>query len=101
MSFERINVEQARHLIANEQAQIVDIRDENAYRADHITNAHLLSPQNIDQYIAQADLESPLIIYCYHGHSSQTAAAHFKQVGFDRVYSLDGGFEAWRNFNHP
>ena len=47
--------------------------------------------------IAAADLDAPLVVVCYHGNSSQSAAAYFIQQGFSDVYSLDGGFELWRS----
>ncbi|CRR54182.1 Thiosulfate sulfurtransferase GlpE [Pseudomonas aeruginosa] len=37
------------------------------------------------------------MVVCYHGNSSQSAAAYFIQQGFSDVYSLDGGFELWRS----
>jgi thiosulfate sulfurtransferase len=47
-------------------------------------------------FITQADLDVPLIVACYHGNSSQSAAAYLAEQGFSDVYSLDGGFELWR-----
>ena len=35
------------------------------------------------------------IVTCYHGNSSQSAAAYLVSQGFTDVYSLDGGFELW------
>ncbi len=32
---------------------------------------------------------------CYHGISSQGAAQYLVNQGFEEVYSVDGGFEAW------
>lgn len=41
-------------------------------------------------------MDSPLVVVCYHGISSQNAAQYLHEQGFDDVYSLDGGFQAWR-----
>ena len=41
-------------------------------------------------------MDTPVLVYCYHGISSQNAAAFLIERGFETVYSLDGGFEAWR-----
>jgi thiosulfate sulfurtransferase len=38
----------------------------------------------------------PVIVCCYHGVSSQQAAQFLIHQGFENVYSMDGGFEAWR-----
>jgi thiosulfate sulfurtransferase len=44
----------------------------------------------------EVDFDTPVIVICYHGNSSQGAAQYLLQQGYDQVYSLDGGFEAWR-----
>jgi len=95
-SFEQIEVGPARGLIETGQAVVVDIRDEGSYRQAHIQGAVLLNDQNIEEFLATADREKPLICYCYHGISSQSAAGFLKAQGFKKVYSLVGGFEEWR-----
>jgi thiosulfate sulfurtransferase len=37
-----------------------------------------------------------VVVVCYHGNSSQSAAAYLASQGFSDVYSLDGGFELWQ-----
>jgi thiosulfate sulfurtransferase len=51
----------------------------------------------MDEFLAVADKAKPLIVYCYHGNSSQGAANYFDGLGFKEVYSVDGGYEAWRS----
>lgn len=94
--FERISVTQAQALIANEACNIIDIRDAQSYAQAHVPNAAHLDGNVIDDFIATSDRELPLLIYCYHGNSSQSAAQYFAGQDFKRVYSVDGGFEAWR-----
>jgi thiosulfate sulfurtransferase len=50
----------------------------------------------MDAFLAAADRDQPLLVYCYHGNSSQGAADYFFNQGFEDVYSMDGGYEAWR-----
>jgi len=94
--FERISPQQAKDLIDNQEAQIVDIRDPGSYQLGHIPNAVLLDNNNLAQFIADADQSKPLVVYCYHGNSSQPAAAYLNEQGFEKSYSMDGGFEHWR-----
>lgn len=94
-----INSEQACELI-DQGAQVVDIRDETSFAELHIHGARHLNNHNLPDYLAEADFDTPLIVCCYHGISSQSAAAYLAHQGFETVYSLDGGFEAWRA-NHP
>lgn len=90
-----INITQACDLI-DQGAQVVDIRDESSFNELHIDGAANLNNHNLPEYIARADFDQPLIVCCYHGISSQSAAAYLAHQGFEQVYSLDGGFEAWR-----
>ena len=41
-------------------------------------------------------LEKQMMVMCYHGNSSKGAAQYLLQQGYDVVYSIDGGFEAWQ-----
>ena len=93
--FKRIPPEQAQAL-REQGAVVVDIRDPQAYAAGHITGATRLDNHSLHDFIAKADLDAPLIVACYHGNSSQSAAAYLVGQGFSEVYSLDGGFELWR-----
>jgi thiosulfate sulfurtransferase len=56
-----------------------------------------LDNHSIAEFIRSADLDKPLVVLCYHGNSSQSAAAYLVGQGFSEVYSMDGGFELWKN----
>ena len=94
-SFQQVSPEQAIELIEN-GAMIVDIRDPQSFFDLHITDALCLGNDNLHDFINDADMDRPLIVCCYHGISSQSAAAFLVNQGFDQVYSLEGGFENWR-----
>ncbi len=96
MSWQRIAPEEAVTLIADRAPVLVDVRDELSHRAARMPGAVHLDNQSVQDFIADADLTRPVLVYCYHGHSSQGAAAWLAEKGFAEVYSLDGGFEYWR-----
>ncbi len=95
MSFVRISAQQARDLLVGD-AQVVDIRDPQSYAAGCIENAVHITADNVDDFIQSSDHSRPLIVCCYHGNASQSAAAYFSENGFAQTYSLDGGYEAWQ-----
>ena len=95
-AFKRISVKQAQQLCA-EGAVMVDIRDPESFASGHPIGAIHLAHQSLAQFIAQADLDVPTIVICYHGHSSQSAAAYLHSQDFSNLYSMDGGFEEWRH----
>lgn len=94
--FKRIDAERAKTLLA-EGAALVDIRDAQSFDSGHIPGSQHLDNHSLPDFIARADFDLPLIVTCYHGHSSQSAAAYLVHQGFNDVYSLDGGFEGWRS----
>ncbi len=93
---EEIEPPLAKQLMDDSHPLIVDIRDPESYQEAHIVKAIHLTDQNIAEFIAGNEKIRPIICYCYHGLSSQMAADFLCQQGFERVYSLKGGFEQWR-----
>lgn len=84
----------------SEACTLVDIRDRQSFEMGHIEGAVHVDNSNVDIFLMQADKLSPLVVYCYHGNSSQGAAGYFKEQGFRETFSLDGGFEAWRQLDN-
>lgn len=94
--YKRISVQDAKTLLDQGSAQFVDIRDETSFIQGHIPGSQPLSQSNLQSWMASADLDKPLLVCCYHGNSSQPAAQFLFEKGFEDVYSIDGGFEAWQ-----
>ncbi len=93
--FKRIAPDLAQQLREN-GAQVVDIRDPQSYAMGHISGSRHIDNYSVADFIREADMDAPLVVVCYHGNSSQSAAA-ISPAGFSEVYSLDGGFELWRS----
>lgn len=74
----------------------VDIRDPASFNASRIKGAIALDNANVADFIANTDKTTPVVVCCYHGNSSQQAAQFLAEQGFEKSYSLDGGFEQWR-----
>ncbi len=93
--FKELHPQKAQEMVEEDSANVVDIRDPGSYSAGHIPNAFSLNDGNVKEYIESTDKEKPLIVCCYHGISSRSAAQYLSQNGFKEVYSMTGGFEAW------
>lgn len=91
-----ISCTEADQLMQSAALTVVDIRDPQSFAEARIPGATHLSDQNLQEFLAAADMDVPVLVYCYHGISSQNAAAFLLERGFESVYSLDGGFEGWR-----
>lgn len=94
-NFQRISPDAALALM-DANANVVDIRDPQSFQLGHISGSVRLDNDNVQAFISSAEQTTPLIVCCYHGNSSQPAAAWLAEMGFQQVYSLDGGFELWQ-----
>ncbi len=97
MNYQRLSVKNAKQMIDEKKVTLVDIRDEQSFQASHMTDAQHIDNQAVADFLKHANKEQPLIVCCYHGNSSQSAAQFFAEQHFAEVYSLDGGFEAWQS----
>ncbi|OLQ93705.1 thiosulfate sulfurtransferase [Vibrio ponticus] len=99
--FQHIDVQAAHDLMESAQAHMLDIRDPQSFAVAHASQAFHLTNDTINQFMQEADFEEPILVMCYHGISSQGAAQYLVNQGFEQVYSVDGGFEAWHRANLP
>lgn len=75
---------------------LVDIRDPQSFAQGHIPGSRHLDNDSIPALLEEAPKERPMVVVCYHGNSSQQAAAWLSSQGYADVYSLDGGFVGWQ-----
>ena len=94
--FQHISAEQTKDRLEKGEIKVVDIRDDQSFELGRIPNAYHLSNGSLTQFINENEFETPVVVCCYHGISSQQAAQYLIHQGFEDVYSMDGGFEDWR-----
>ena len=75
---------------------LVDIRDPLSFTEGHIPGSRHLDNDGVPALLETVPRERPMVVICYHGHSSQQAAGWLAGQGFATVYSLDGGFAGWQ-----
>jgi len=90
MSYHDIRVEELSTFIAVYQPVILDMRDPLAYEKGHIEGAVPADEAHIRKLLTQK--EQPVLICCYHGHSSRELASFLCQMGLKHVYNLEGGW---------
>ena len=88
-------------MIKKDTVTIIDIRDSVSFEQGHLENAQHVTGENVEKFVGVSDFNQPLLVYCYHGNSSQSAAEYFADRGFEDVYHLVGGFESWRSSKLP
>ncbi|MDH6309723.1 thiosulfate sulfurtransferase [Dysgonomonas sp. PFB1-18] len=95
MPFKQINAKQAKHILRSSPAILVDIRDTNSYNESHAPEAFHLTQETLPAFINETNRDTPVLVICYHGNSSQMVADYLSGQGFSEVYSIIGGYEEW------
>lgn len=96
MNFKHIQISQLHEALQEKTYVVVDIRNPTSYRSGHIPDSIHLTNESLSDFMREANLDAPVIVCCYHGHSSQQAAQFLISQDFTDVYSLDGGFTQWQ-----
>ena len=71
-------------------------RKMDEFKQISVEEAHQILESGKAEFVTKTDKTKPVVCYCYHGNTSQGAAAYLKDQGFKEVYSVIGGFEEWR-----
>jgi rhodanese-related sulfurtransferase len=78
-------------------ARLVDVREDDEWRAGRIPGAEHIGKGVIERDIVAAvpDKQTELILYCGGGFRSALAADALRQMGYTRARSLAGGWKEW------
>ena len=95
-NFKHMNVNDLHEVLGDKSHVVVDIRDAASFANSRITDALHLTNETLADFLRDADPDAPVVVCCYHGHSSQQAAQFLVSQDFTEVYSLDGGFTQWQ-----
>ena len=83
--------------------RLVDVREDDEWRAGHAVGAEHLGKGIIERdIVARApDKDEELILYCGGGFRSALAADALTKMGYRRARSLAGGWRAWTTRGLP
>lgn len=98
----RISHDEARRLMAQENALVVDVRDAPELQAGKVPGAVHVSRGMLEfradpetpYHDKNFEKERPVIVYCASGGRSALAGKVLKDFGYRKVYNL-GGFKDW------
>ncbi|AUZ06072.1 hypothetical protein ADP71_28240 [Vitreoscilla sp. C1] len=74
---------------------LLDVREDNEVAYAHI-QGHIHIPMNLVT-LRHNELpdDLPIVVYCHHGMRSMQVAMFLEHAGFEDLYNLNGGIEAW------
>ena len=99
----RLTPAEATLLMNREDALVLDVRETGEWSSGHIQGARHIALAQLDKRISELEKfkDRPIIICCASGNRSSSACGQLKKIGFEKVFSLDGGISAWLSANLP
>ena len=101
-----INTEEAFKIVENNNCNLIDIRDVRELEKEgRVENSHhiprgmlefWLDPESAYFKDGKLDLNKEMVLFCAGGLRSALAAKTLKDMGFEKVSHIDGGFGAIR-----
>ena len=88
---------------SDEEFVLVDTREESEWASGHAAGAIHLGKGIIERDIESAvpDTSKKIVLYCGGGYRSALAADALQKMGYFNVYSLTGGWRAWKAAKMP
>ena len=87
----------------NPDAKLIDVREDKEWDAAHAAGAIHLGKGIIERDIETTvpDKSTELILYCGGGYRSALAGDVLQTMGYTNVFSMAGGWKAWRESDAP
>ena len=87
--------------LEQDRVTLIDVREPSEYAGEHITEAKRVSLSHFDLTQIPQESSKNLVLYCQTQSRSQQAAKQLSAAGWDNIYELQGGLNAWKSANYP
>lgn len=89
--------ELARWKQTGQKFHLLDVRQPEEFATASLPESQLIPLNELVLRVKEIDQEEgvPLVVFCHHGVRSHHAGNWLAGNGFDPVYSLTGGIDAW------
>ena len=97
-----VSAQEARALLG-EGALVLDVREADEWAGGHVPGALHIPRGFLEQRIEEkaADRARPIVAYCAGGTRSAFAVRTLQDLGYEKVFSLAGGFGKWKEAGLP
>jgi len=88
---------------AKDGTTVLDIREKDETTQGHLPSTTLIPRGFLELRVEEKfpDKTKPVIVYCAGGTRSLLAARALKELGYEQVSSMAGGFNKWKELGYP
>jgi molybdopterin/thiamine biosynthesis adenylyltransferase/rhodanese-related sulfurtransferase len=98
-----IDIEEARRMLEKPGTVLLDVREGDEWRQGHIPQAVGIPRGFLELRVEEKvpDHKTPIILQCASGTRSLLAARALREMGYENLYNLTGGFNSWKDRGLP
>lgn len=90
-----ISAQEAKEKIADRNVQFIDVRTPGEYKSNHGKPFKNIPLYNLKNQVDKLDKQKEIVLICQSGMRSSKAASKLKKLGFEKIYNVRGGMNAW------
>jgi thioredoxin len=101
---EKLEVSEFAAGLKQDSIQLLDVRTPGEYASGHLKGSLWADWNDQDEFnrrTSYLNKNKPVYVYCLSGARSAAAAAQFRKNGYQQVYELKGGINAWKQAGLP
>jgi len=82
---------------STDSVQLVDVRTPAEYKISHLKGSQniCVTSDDFEEKVKTLDKNRPVYVYCRVGGRSANAAKKLREMGFTKIYDMDGGILLW------
>jgi len=86
-----------------EDLVLLDVRSDAEWQTEHLPDARHIDRGKLEFQIEKAvpEANTKIIVYCGGGGRAALAASTLKEMGYQQVISIAGGYRAWKQAGYP
>ena len=96
--FELLKYSDFKKKIESSDVILIDVRTPMEFSQGHIqgsVNVDFKEEKDFQNYFENLDKSETIFLYCRSGNRSRKSAEKLIELGFNKIYDLDGGFIEW------
>ena len=96
--YEVLSYDDFKNQINNDNVLLFDIRTMDEFNSGHLKgsiNIDFYEEKLFDKFFKKVNKSKPIYIYCRSGNRSKKSSEKLKNLGFFKVFDLEGGYKNW------
>ena len=99
-AYEVLSYDDFKNQISKNDVLLFDVRTMAEFNSGHLkgsVNIDFYDEKLFDKFFNKVEKSEPIYIYCRSGNRSHKSSEKLKELGFVKIYDLEGGYKNWVN----